>query len=150
VDLFEDEQKILDDAVKRVEEARKGGSFGLEEYESLVKEYGKLLKQLRQSIHFADRISNGLFFTNLNLDDKVHFDALTGIYNRRFMDDNLKRVIKSLSRNNGVLSVMMLDIDFFKRYNDTYGHNMGEAAPPEHTFCRQDFKWLILHQPEFG
>jgi len=128
LDLFENEQKIFNDAAKRVEEVRKGGSFGFEEYESLVKEYGKLLKQLRKSIHFADRISNGLFWTNLNLDDKVHFDALTGIYNRRFMDDNLKRVIKSLSRNNGILSVMMLDIDFFKKYNDTYGHKMGDTC----------------------
>jgi len=128
LDLFENEQKIFDDATKRVEEARKGGSFDFQEYESLANEYGKLLKQLRKSIHFADRISNGLFRSNLNLDDKVHFDALTGIYNRRFMDDNLKRVIKSLSRSNGIISVMMLDIDFFKKYNDTYGHGMGDVC----------------------
>jgi len=128
LDLFEDEQKIFDDANKRVEEIRKGDFLGIGEYESLVKEYGKLLKQLRQSIHFADRISNGLFRNNLNLDEKVHYDALTGIYNRRFMDDNLKRVIKSLSRSNGVLSVMMIDIDFFKKYNDTYGHSMGDVC----------------------
>jgi diguanylate cyclase (GGDEF)-like protein len=128
LDLFENEQKIFDDAKKRVEEVRKGGSFDFQEYESFVNEYGKLLRQLRKSIHFADRISNGLFKSNLNLDDKVHFDALTGIYNRRFMDDNLKRVIKSLSRNNGILSVMMLDIDFFKKYNDTYGHSTGDLC----------------------
>jgi diguanylate cyclase (GGDEF)-like protein len=128
LDLFENEQKIFDDATKRVEEALKGGSFGFEEYESLVKEYGKLLKQLRRSIYFADRVSNGLFRNNLNLDEKVHYDALTGIYNRRFMDDNLRRIIKSLSRSNGILSVMMIDIDFFKKYNDTYGHSMGDEC----------------------
>jgi diguanylate cyclase (GGDEF)-like protein len=128
LDLFENEQRIFDDVTKRIEEIRKGGSLNFEEYVSLVIEYGKLLKQLRKSIHFADRISNGLFRNNLNLDEKVHYDALTGIYNRRFMDDNLKRVIKSLSRGNGVLSVMMLDIDFFKKYNDTYGHGMGDAC----------------------
>ena len=128
MDLFESEQRIFDDATKRVEEIRKGDLPGFEEYEFLVREYGKLLKQLRKSIHFADRISNGLFIINLNLDEKVHYDALTGIYNRRFMDDNLKRVIKSLSRSNGVLSVMMIDIDFFKKYNDTYGHSMGDEC----------------------
>jgi diguanylate cyclase (GGDEF)-like protein len=128
LDLFENEQKIFDDATKRLEEVRMGASFDFGEYESLVNEYGKLLRQLRKSIHFADRISNGLFKSNLILDEKVHFDALTGIYNRRFMDDNLKRGIKSLSRSNGVLSIMMLDIDYFKKYNDTYGHKMGDTC----------------------
>ena len=128
MDLFENEQKIFDDATKRIEEVREGGSFGFDEYEFLVKEYGKMLKQLRRCIHFADRVSNGLFKNNLNLDEKVHYDALTGIYNRRFMDDNLKRVIKSLSRSNGVLSIMMIDIDCFKKYNDNYGHSMGDEC----------------------
>jgi len=58
--------------------------------------------------------------------DKIHYDALTGIFNRRFLDENLNRMIRSLSRSNGMLSVMMIDIDFFKRYNDTYGHTMGD------------------------
>jgi len=128
LDLFENEQKVFDNITKRLEEVKKGGSFSCEELEAFANEYGKLLKQLRKSIHFADRISNGLFKSNLTLDEKVHFDALTGIYNRRFMDDNLKRGIKSLSRSNGILSVMMLDIDFFKKYNDTYGHKMGDEC----------------------
>jgi len=103
LDLFEDEQKIFDDATKRAEEFRKGGSFDFEEYVSLLNEYGKLLKQLRN-----------------------HFDVLTGIYNRRFMEDALKRIVRSLSRAQGALSIMMVDVDFFKRYNDTYGHGMGD------------------------
>jgi diguanylate cyclase (GGDEF)-like protein len=128
LDLFENEQKVFDDITKRLEEVRKGDSFSFEELEAFANEYGKLLRQLRKSIHFADRISNGLFKSNLILDEKVHFDGLTGIYNRRFMDDNLKRGIKSLSRSNGILSVMMLDIDFFKKYNDTYGHKAGDIC----------------------
>lgn len=60
--------------------------------------------------------------------DKAHYDALTGLYNRRFLDENLRRIIKSLSRSGGNLSVMMLDIDFFKEYNDTYGHDIGDIC----------------------
>ena len=60
--------------------------------------------------------------------DLVHYDALTGIYNRRYFDDNLKRIINSLSRSNGILSLMMIDVDFFKNYNDTYGHNKGDGC----------------------
>ncbi|MCL2210598.1 MAG: diguanylate cyclase [Treponema sp.] len=53
-------------------------------------------------------------------------DPLTGIYNRRFLDGNLKKIIKSHSRTNGKLSILMIDIDFFKKYNDTYGHDQGD------------------------
>lgn len=59
---------------------------------------------------------------------KIYDDSLTGIYNRRFFDENLERVIKTLSRLGGMLSVMMIDIDYFKQYNDTYGHIAGDAC----------------------
>jgi len=55
-------------------------------------------------------------------------DQLTRIYNRRFFDGNMKMLIKSLSRNGGKLSLLMIDIDFFKKYNDTYGHDMGDKC----------------------
>jgi len=55
-------------------------------------------------------------------------DQLTGIYNRRFLNGNLKKLIKSLSRFDGKLSVLMIDIDFFKKYNDNYGHDMGDKC----------------------
>ncbi|MCL2765250.1 MAG: sensor domain-containing diguanylate cyclase [Treponema sp.] len=53
-------------------------------------------------------------------------DQLTGLYNRRFFDGSMKKIIKSLSRTGGKLSLLMLDIDFFKKFNDTYGHDMGD------------------------
>lgn len=55
-------------------------------------------------------------------------DPLTGLYNRRFMEEQLGKLIKSLSRTNGRLSILMIDIDFFKKYNDTYGHTGGDAC----------------------
>ena len=55
-----------------------------------------------------------------------HFDALTGIYNRRYMEESLKQVISTLSRANSRLSLLMMDIDNFKKYNDTYGHSAGD------------------------
>jgi diguanylate cyclase (GGDEF)-like protein len=53
-------------------------------------------------------------------------DPLTEIYNRRFFDGNMNKIIKSLSRTGSKLSLLMIDIDFFKKYNDTYGHDMGD------------------------
>ena len=55
-------------------------------------------------------------------------DVLTGIYNRRFLEENMERLIKTLSRSGGKLSLLLLDVDFFKKYNDTYGHGMGDAC----------------------
>jgi diguanylate cyclase (GGDEF)-like protein/PAS domain S-box-containing protein len=60
--------------------------------------------------------------------EKVFLDGLTNIYNRRFFDESITRIVKSLSRSDGVLSLMVIDIDFFKRYNDTYGHAAGDAC----------------------
>jgi len=57
---------------------------------------------------------------------KVYFDALTGIHNRRYFDKTMRRLISSLSRAGGTLSLMMIDVDYFKKYNDTYGHGMGD------------------------
>jgi len=63
------------------------------------------------------------------LGDFLHLtviDQLTGIYNRRYLDGSLKKIIKLHSRTESSLSVLMLDIDYFKRYNDTYGHDAGD------------------------
>ncbi|MDD5166676.1 MAG: diguanylate cyclase [Candidatus Omnitrophica bacterium] len=53
-------------------------------------------------------------------------DALTGIYNRRFMKVYLNNRIAMLKRASEKISVLMLDIDFFKNYNDTNGHQAGD------------------------
>ncbi|MCL2003880.1 MAG: diguanylate cyclase [Oscillospiraceae bacterium] len=59
---------------------------------------------------------------------KIYYDALTGIYNRRFFDEALSRLLKTLSRSGGFLSLMMIDVDFFKSYNDAYGHDAGDRC----------------------
>jgi diguanylate cyclase (GGDEF)-like protein len=57
-----------------------------------------------------------------------YYDGLTGIYNRRYMEITLKQVMASLSRTRSSLSVLMLDVDFFKKYNDAYGHGQGDEC----------------------
>ncbi len=55
-------------------------------------------------------------------------DPLTGLYNRRYMQEFLDRELHSARRKHRPLAVLMLDIDHFKRYNDTFGHAAGDKA----------------------
>ena len=55
-------------------------------------------------------------------------DELTKLYNRRHFNDVIEREIKRARRDQHYLSFMILDVDFFKQYNDTYGHQAGDTV----------------------
>jgi len=69
-------------------------------------------------------ISNIRLLESLN--NMASIDTLTKAYNRRYLDKYLEEQIKISKENNLHLSVIMIDIDFFKRFNDTYGHDAGD------------------------
>ncbi len=62
------------------------------------------------------------------LREQVMRDPLTGMYNRRYLDDALQREIARAIREGAPLSLLMVDIDHFKRVNDTYGHPVGDEV----------------------
>jgi len=62
------------------------------------------------------------------LDEIAHIDALTGVNNRRKMDVVLQDEVANNNKENTSLLVAILDIDFFKPYNDNYGHGAGDVA----------------------
>lgn len=55
-------------------------------------------------------------------------DSLTGLANRRHFDAVIDNELRRLQRNQSTLSLLMLDVDFFKQYNDTYGHQKGDTC----------------------
>ena len=55
-------------------------------------------------------------------------DALTGLANRRALDEELQRRFAECQRSGSPLSVMLLDVDHFKTFNDTHGHRAGDEA----------------------
>ena len=54
-------------------------------------------------------------------------DALTGFYNRRYLEEVLPKILASAKRKNTKVGFLMIDIDYFKKVNDTYGHDAGDA-----------------------
>ncbi|MEG2000000.1 MAG: GGDEF domain-containing protein [Evtepia sp.] len=127
-DLFEREQTILNHALARLHDIQNGTPCSTLDYALIVEEYKRLLKQLRRMTRISDKTTIDLNASRLDLQDKVHFDELTGIYNRRFLDESFQHILCALSPERGFLSLLMIDVDFFKRYNDTYGHDIGDAC----------------------
>lgn len=68
---------------------------------------------------------------NLHLREKLQEqairDPLTGLFNRRYLDDALVRELNRAIRRNRSIGIVMIDIDHFKNFNDTYGHDAGDA-----------------------
>ncbi|MDW8252307.1 MAG: diguanylate cyclase [Chloroflexota bacterium] len=74
----------------------------------------------------------GLALANLRLRDRLREeslrDPLTGLFNRRFLDDAIAREIQRADRTGTSLALLMLDLDHFKAFNDRYGHAAGDSA----------------------
>lgn len=89
-------------------------------------EYGR--QQL--AIALSDQI--GLALSNIRLRDNLRQqtirDPLTGLYNRRFLEESLTREMGRCKRTGTVFAVLMMDIDHFKRFNDTFGHDAGDGV----------------------
>jgi diguanylate cyclase (GGDEF)-like protein len=128
MDLFKREQQILDKAVLHIKDIHNGSLCDAALFEELMLEYGRLLQRLRNDTKMSNETMVELGLKNLDLFDKMQIDALTDIYNRYFLEGCLKQFLNSLSLSAGKLGVVMIDIDYFKKYNDTYGHNMGDKC----------------------
>jgi len=98
--------------------------------DQLVRSLARLKENKEERIYGVERNDEfgNLSNTIQDLFIKANHDALTGIYNRRFMENNLQHIMEFLSRSNSLLSVLMLDVDYFKKYNDTYGHEQGDVC----------------------
>ncbi len=99
-----------------------------------VAAYSNIDKLNRQDIDYLIQLTkqSGLTIQRANVYAEVlkyaTMDALTGLNNRRQMEVRLNQETANAKRNNMALCLMMLDVDYFKKVNDTYGHTAGDCV----------------------
>ena len=83
----------------------------------------------RLALTVGEHISLSLanFRLRETLRDQSIRDALTGLYNRRYMEETLDRELRRAERKQRTLGVILIDVDHFKNYNDALGHEAGDA-----------------------
>ncbi|WP_432239597.1 sensor domain-containing diguanylate cyclase [Herbaspirillum robiniae] len=88
---------------------------------------GQIELRLRAEMK-AVRAMNELQEVNRTLEMLAHQDGLTGLSNRRHFDEVLEKEYRRSTRGGGPLSLVLIDVDFFKQYNDIYGHQAGDEC----------------------
>ncbi len=114
---------ILDDGDLR--HLAKGLDLGVTDYLVRPIDKNELRARTRTQIRrrrYHDRLRN-MLESSVSL---AYTDTLTGVYNRRYMDDHLARKIEEIAATAKPVSVMIFDLDHFKRINDSYGHACGD------------------------
>ncbi len=104
----------------------------------------EIIDLIKEIINIASPVFAKLILIETNRELALT-DSLTGIHNRRFMYEFVKREIVRAARNSTALSFAILDIDKFKSINDNYGHNIGDIMLVEFT---NDLKSVLLRKQD--
>lgn len=111
---------IMITSLSDVGNEEKGLTLGAVDY--IIKPFTAGIVKARVNTHIQ------LYQYRKTIESLAMLDGLTGIPNRRYYDEQSKREWQRAMRKGTHLSVALLDIDFFKQYNDRYGHPSGDAA----------------------
>ncbi|PHR25674.1 MAG: GGDEF domain-containing protein [Hoeflea sp.] len=85
------------------------------------------------------KMTESLSVRSLSLEHAAVTDSLTGMYNRRYFDDALAEYLEAFGHINKPIGMVILDLDHFKKVNDTHGHDVGDKVLREVAECLQVF-----------
>ena len=102
------------------EDEEYGLNLGAIDY--ITKPFNNAIVKLRIKNYLNLKIKNDM------LEKLSMYDGLTNIRNRRFFDETFEKTFSEIKRDKKSLAVLMIDIDFFKPYNDNYGHGQGDET----------------------
>ncbi len=88
----------------------------------------QMILELKEAKQKTETMANNLRDANNRLKELVYRDGLTGLYNHRFFQESLSNEISRASRYHSSVSLILFDIDNFKKVNDTYGHPAGDLV----------------------
>src|SRR5215212_6443132 len=109
------------------EDKIEGLELGADDYITKPFQYPELLARIRAGKRIVD-LQQELLETNKRLELLSITDGLTKLHNHRYFQDALVRAFEESQRYERPLSLAMIDIDFFKKINDTYGHAVGDEV----------------------
>lgn len=99
-----------------------------EELGRLNLSYEHLAMELKEAKEKAENLASELTDVNSRLRELVFRDGLTGLYNHRYFQEILVKELSRAFRYQSSVSLIMFDIDFFKKVNDNYGHPVGDLV----------------------
>lgn len=98
-------------------------------------------QEIRQTNEELRRLTDKLGETNIHLEKAATTDELTGIYNRHYFEIKVIELMDAADNGNSPLSLIMFDLDHFKRINDTYGHPIGDQILIKTTdICKKNLR----------
>jgi len=109
------------------EDKIEGLELGADDYITKPFQYPELLARIRAGKRIVD-LQKELLETNKRLELLSITDGLTKLHNHRYFQDELARAFEESQRYQRPLSLAMIDLDFFKKVNDTYGHAVGDEV----------------------
>ena len=93
--------------------------------------YEQIVRELRKSKAEAERLAHQLKIANTELKRRADIDGLTEIFNHRYFQEHLSVEFMRAKRHGNPLTLVMFDVDFFKKVNDEYGHVIGDFVLKE-------------------